>query len=41
MTNMMRSIRLTLVICLILAIGYILVLWAFAKITGPNGGKPE
>ena len=41
MTNMMRSIRLTLVICLILAIGYILVLWAFAKIAGPNGGKPE
>lgn len=41
MTNMMRSIRLTLAFCLLFGIGYILVLLAFARIAGPNGGKPE
>lgn len=41
MTNMLRSIRLTLVLGFILIIGYVVVLWAFAKVAGPNGGKPE
>lgn len=40
-SNVLRSIRLTLVFCVFLGVCYVLVLWLFAKAAGPNGGNPE
>ena len=41
MGDLVRSVRLTLLFCIVLAVGYVLVLWLFARVAGPNGGRAE
>lgn len=41
MKNFLVSIRLTLVVCLLLGIGYVGVLWLFGKVCGPGHGNAE
>ena len=40
-SNLLKSFRLTLVFCVFFSVFYILVLWLFAKVAGPNGGNAE
>ena len=40
MKTFIKSIRLTLVFCVFFTLFYILVLWGFSKIAGPNHGLP-
>ena len=39
MKTFIKSIRFTLVFCIFLAVSYILVLWIFARVAGPNKGN--
>ena len=41
MTSFIKAFRLTLVFCVFLSVTYILVLWLFAKVAGPNDGNAE
>ena len=41
MKNFIKSFRLTLIMCVFLGIGYVLVLWIFAKVAGPGNGNAE
>lgn len=41
MKNFLKAIRLTLVFCVVLSVGYIGILWLFATVAGPNGGNAE
>lgn len=41
MKSFIKAFRLTLVFCVFLSVTYILVLWLFAKVAGPNDGNPE
>lgn len=41
MKNLLISIKITLVFCVILFVGYVLVLWGVAEVTQPNGGRAE
>ena len=41
MRNLVKSLRLTLVVCVFFSICYILVLWIFGLIVGPGGGNAE
>lgn len=41
MKNFVKAFRLTIVMCVFLSIGYILVLWLFAKVAGPGNGNAE
>lgn len=41
MGDLVRSVKLTLLFCMVLTVGYVLVLWLFAKVAGPNGGRAE
>jgi len=41
MGDLVRSVRLTLLFCIVLTVGYVLVLWLFARVAGPNGGRAE
>lgn len=41
MKSILKAFRLTLVFCVFLSVTYILVLWLFAKVAGPNGGNAE
>ena len=38
MKNLMKSIRITIVFCIVFSIGYILILWLFAQVAGPGKG---
>lgn len=40
-SNLLKSIKLTLVFCVFFGVCYIFVLWAFAKVAGPNGGNAD
>lgn len=40
-SNFIKSIKLTLVFCVFFGVCYIFVLWAFAKVAGPNGGNAD
>ncbi|MEG0796479.1 MAG: K(+)-transporting ATPase subunit C [Odoribacter sp.] len=40
-SNLLKSLKLTLVFCLFFSVCYLFVLWGFAKIAGPNNGNPE
>lgn len=40
-TNIVKSLKITLVFCVFLSVFYILVLWLFAKAAGPNGGDAD
>lgn len=41
MKNFMKAFRLTIVMCMFLSLGYILVLRIFAKVAGPGNGNAE
>ena len=41
MKNFIKAFRLTTVMCVFLGIGYVLVLWLFAKVAGPGNGNAE
>lgn len=41
MKSFIKAFRLTLVFCVFLSVTYILVLWLFAKVAGPNDGNTE
>ena len=41
MKNVMKSIKITLALCLFLGVFYVLALWAFAQVAGPNSGNAE
>ncbi len=41
MKNFIKSFRLTLVFCVFFSICYVLVLWLFARVIGPNRGNAE
>ena len=40
-SNLLKSLRLTLVFCVFFSVFYISILWLFAKVAGPNGGNAE
>lgn len=40
-SNLIKSIKLTLVFCVFFGVCYIFVLWAFAKVAGPNSGNAD
>lgn len=39
MKTLWKSIKITLVFCVVLSVCYILVLWVFARFAGPNAGN--
>lgn len=41
MKNILISIKITLSFCVVLFVGYVLVLWGFAALTQPNAGRAE
>lgn len=41
MKNIIISIKITLVFCVLLFVGYVLVLWGVAGVTQPNAGRAE
>lgn len=41
MKTLLKSIKITLVFCVFFSVFYILVLWLFAQVAGPNGGNAE
>ena len=41
MKTLLKSIKITLVFCVFFSVCYILVLWLFAQIAGPNRGNAE
>lgn len=40
-SNLLKSIKLTLAFCVFFSVFYIFILWAFARVAGPNGGNAE
>lgn len=40
-SNLLKSLKLTLVFCVFFSVCYIFVLWVFAKVAGPNGGNAD
>lgn len=41
MKDFIKSFRLTIAFCLFFTVVYIFILWAFAKVAGPNNGQAE
>lgn len=41
MKNLLISIKITIAFCVILFVGYVLVLWGVAAVTQPNAGQAE
>ena len=41
MKNLLKSLRITLVFCVLFAVGYVLILWIFAQFASPNKGDVE
>lgn len=41
MKTLLKSIKITLVFCVFFSVCYILVLWLFAQVAGPNSGNAE
>lgn len=41
MKTLLKSIKITLVFCVFFSVFYILVLWLFAQVAGPNRGNAE
>lgn len=40
-SNLIKSVKITLVFCVFFSVFYIAALWLFAKVAGPNGGNAE
>lgn len=41
MKNLLKSLRITIAFCAFFAVFYVLVLWVFAQVAGPNKGNAE
>jgi K+-transporting ATPase ATPase C chain len=41
MKNLIKSLRITVVFCILFAVGYVLILWVFAQFASPNKGNAE
>lgn len=41
MKTLMKSLKITLVFCVFFSVFYILILWLFAQVAGPNKGNAE
>lgn len=41
MKTFWKSIKITLAFCVLLAVGYVFILWAFAQAASPGGGKVD
>ena len=41
MKDFIKSFRLTIAFCLFFTVFYLLILWVFAKVAGPNAGQAE
>ena len=41
MKTLFKSLKITLVFCVFFSVFYILVLWLFAQVAGPNKGNAE
>ena len=41
MKNFIVAFRLTMVLCMFLYLGYVMVLWIFGKVAGPGNGNAE
>lgn len=41
MKTLLKSLKITLVFCVFLSVCYVLVLWLFAQVAGPNNGNAE
>ncbi|WP_455586574.1 K(+)-transporting ATPase subunit C [Bacteroides sp.] len=41
MKTLLKSLKITLVFCLFFSVFYVLVLWLFAQVAGPNNGNAE
>lgn len=41
MKTLLKSLKITLVFCVFFSVFYILVLWLFAQVAGPNRGNAE
>lgn len=41
MKNLIISIKITIAFCLVLFVGYVMVLWGVAAVTQPNAGRAE
>ena len=41
MKNFIKAFRLTVVMCVLLGVGYVFVLWVFGKVAGPGNGNAE
>lgn len=40
-SNLIKSVKITLVFCVFFSVFYIAILWLFAKVAGPNDGNAE
>ena len=41
MKTLFKSLKITLVFCVFFSVFYILILWLFAQVAGPNKGNAE
>lgn len=41
MKNLMKSLKITLAFCVFLVVFYVLILWIFAQVAGPNSGNAD
>ena len=39
MKTLLKSLKITLAFCVFFSVFYILILWVFAQVAGPNKGK--
>ena len=41
MKTLLKSLKITLAFCVLFSVFYILILWLFAQVAGPNKGNAE
>ena len=41
MKTLLKSLKITLAFCVFFSVFYILILWVFAQVAGPNKGMPR
>ena len=41
MKTLLKSLKITLAFCVFFSVFYILILWVFAQVAGPNKGNAE
>lgn len=40
-SNLIKSLKLTIAFCVLFSVCYIFILWAFARVATPNNGNAE